>query len=134
MSTMPKIVRKGLLKDSYTIEPVEGFIRSEMEVGTARQRRIATATPTNVSFRLFLKREGFKVFEAWYKHTLQNGAAWFAMPINCGSGNVMTDVRFTEVYSSSLVGFDKFEVSCRVECRELPTMSASDLAGYLSDD
>lgn len=133
MSLMPEIVRKGIVRDSYSVAPATGFMRTEMEVGPARQRRIATAMPTNVSFTIYLNRKGLAVFEAWYKHTLQNGAAWFSMPIESGTGYNWTDTRFTDAYSVSIVGYDAFEVSCSVECRELPVMDESDLEKYLNE-
>lgn len=133
MSLMPQIVRKGLIRDSYAIQPVTGFMRTEMEIGVARQRRIATAMPTNVSFKLLLNREAFSVFEAWYKHELQNGAAWFSMPIDCGQGFVYTDTRFTDSYSVSAAALELYEIECHVECRELPVMDEETLRSYMNE-
>lgn len=129
---MPQILQKRFLRDSYSVSPVKGFMRTEMEVGPARQRRIASAMPTNVTFKLLLlSRMELAVLETWYKRVLSNGAAWFKMPVDCGSGYVDTDCRFTDTYTVSAAAFETYEVSCQVECRELPVMSVEDMEAYL---
>lgn len=129
---MPLKLQKRILRDSYSVSPVKGFMRTEMEVGPARQRRIATAMPTNIQFKLLLlSRRELAILETWYKRTISNGASWFMMPIDCGSGFVDTDCRFTEPYTVSAIAFEKYEVSCQVECREMPTLTESDLGDDL---
>ena len=131
--SMPRVLRKRILRDSYGMKPVKGFMRTEMEVGPARQRRIASAMPTELTFKLLLlSRRELAVLETWYKLTLQNGAAWFRMPVDCGTGYVETDVRFTEPYEVSAVAYETYEVSCQAECREMPVMDVEELGGDLA--
>lgn len=130
--SMPSILRKRIQRDSYSVSPVKGFMRTEMEVGPARQRRIASAMPTDLTFNLMLlSRNELAVFETWYKFVLNNGAAWFRMPVDCGSGMVETDVRFTDTYSVSPQGSGVWEVQCKAECREMPVMSVAEMEAYL---
>lgn len=125
---MPQILQKRILRDSYSVSPVKGFLRTDMEVGLARQRRIASVMPTNLSFKMLLiNRKELAVLETWYKLVLSNGTGWFKMFVDCGSGFVETDCRFTDAYSISVTALGVYEVSCQVECRELPVMSVEEL-------
>lgn len=130
--SMPTVLRKRIQRDSYSISPVKGFMRTDMEVGPARQRRIASAMPTDLSFNLMLlSRQELAIMETWYKYTLYNGAAWFRMPVDCGSGLVETDVRFTDTYTVTPRGKDVWEVQCKCECREMPVKTVAEMEAYL---
>ena len=132
MSDMPLVLSKRIQRESYTLSPVKGFMRTEMEVGPARQRRIASAMPTDLTFSLLLlSRTELAVFETWYKHVLYNGTAWFVMPVDCGSGLVDTDVRFTDTYQVTPKGKNVWEVSCKAECREMPVKTVAQMEAYL---
>ena len=131
MATLPTILQKKIVKDSYTWTPQVGFIRTEMEVGPVRQRRRASAMPTSFSFRMILGGQELAIFEAWYKHKIDGGAAWFIMPVSRGGAMDYTDVRFTEAYTVSISGYDMFDVSCNAEIREKPVMDESELEQHL---
>lgn len=128
---MPKILYERIIKDSYSWTPQTAFIRTEMEVGPMRQRQRASTMPTTLTFKMMLDRERLSVLEAWYKYKLENGAAWFLMPIESGEGKVETSVRFSEPYQVSLYGYDCYFVSCNLEINDMPMMTEEKLEQYL---
>lgn len=131
MSRMPSILVKHIVKDSYAITPQSGFLRTDMEVGPARQRRIATSVPSHIDIRFLLDQNELGVLEAWYKHTLSEGVSWFLMPVENGMGRTDVECRFIEPYQVTLASYKSFSVSCTLEARELPVMSEAELEKYL---
>lgn len=131
---MPKILYERIIKDSYSWTPQTAFIRTEMEVGPMRQRQRASTMPTTLTFKMMLDRERLSVLEAWYKYKLENGAAWFLMPIESGEGKVETSVRFSEPYQVAMQGHDLYEITCNLEIDEMPMMSEEELDLVIGGD
>lgn len=128
---MPQMLYGKIIKDSYSWTPQTAFIRTEMEVGPMRQRQRASTMPTTLTFRMMLSRLELSVLEAWYKYKLENGAAWFLMPVFSGEGKTETSVRFSEPYQVSLYTHDSYEVSCNLEINDMPMMTEEQLEQYL---
>lgn len=117
----------------YSLEPQSAFIRSDMDAGPARQRRRYTAVPTQVSAQVTLTREQFALFEAWYEHRIQSGAAWFDAPIDNGLGVQSVSTRFVSPWKASAQGGGRYLVQMSWETRDRPVMSDAELtaAGVL---
>lgn len=131
MAMKPIFLDDCLVRDSYSINPQSAVLRTEMEAGPIRQRRICTDIPVQVSVVWKFNSIQFRVFEAWYKLKLYDGAEWFRMKIMNGSGMNETDCRFTEPYAASLDGYGLYSVSATLECRGMEMMSDSDIGEYL---
>ena len=127
MNSMPEMLYRKIVKDSYSWTPQTAFIRTEMEVGPARQRQRASTMPTTFSCKMMLTRHQVAVLEAWYRHKIDNGAAWFAMPVLTETGMTETNVRFSEPYQVAMQGHDLYEITCNLEIDEMPMMSEEEL-------
>lgn len=122
-STLPRPLSSG-----YSINPSSAVLRTEMEVGAARQRRITSQPPSRISLVWNFTQEEFAIFEAWWHYTVQQGQAWFDMSLANGLGYATQSCRFTGPYKADhLKGFN-FRVDAEVEVRSLPIMSEATLA------
>ena len=65
----------------YGVQPGEAVLRTEMEVGPARQRRRFTDVPGRIAVRWVLRPDQFALFEAWYRWVAAEGGAWFEMDL-----------------------------------------------------
>ena len=74
------------------------------------------------------------VLEAWYRHKIDNGAAWFAMPVLTENGMTETNVRFSEPYQVAMQGHDLYEITCNLEIDEMPMMSEEELDLVIGGD
>jgi hypothetical protein len=119
------------LKDSYTIKPKSGVIKSQMESGFAKHRRITTASPTLITLKWSFTYSEFATFQAWVMYDAKNGAEWFDITLLAGLGMVIHKARFTDsegVYTASLnTSTNKWDVSANVEVQYQPVLS---LGGY----
>lgn len=120
------------LMSGYSLEPVSTVARTDMDAGPARQRSRYTAAPTMASVSVLLTRQQFAIFEAWYLHEINNGAAWFVGPIRNGRGISTQDCRFAEAWKSSPVSGNLEQVTMRWEIRERPIMTADELESALA--
>jgi len=78
----------------YSLKPVSGVGRTEMESGPARQRRRFTQTPTKVLVQFELTLDELATFEAWWKHEINDGADWFDCTLINGRGLSVMRSRF----------------------------------------
>lgn len=124
---MPELLSRQIVKDSYSWAPQTAFVRTEMEVGPARQRQRASAMPTTFGCKMILTRYQVAILEAWYKYKISNGAAWFTMPVLTETGMVDTSVRFSEPYQVAMQGYDLYEITCNMEINDMPMMSEDKL-------
>ena len=69
------------LVEEYSITPNEAIIRTQMESGTARQRRRFDSVPSRIIVKWFMNASQFSLFEAWYKYHAKEGAEWFVIPL-----------------------------------------------------
>lgn len=115
------------LKDSYTIKPKSGVIKSQMESGFAKHRRVTTASPTLITLKWSFTYSQFATFQAWVMYDAKNGAEWFDINLLAGLGMVIHKARFTDsdgVYTASLnSNTNKWDVSANVEVQYQPVLS-----------
>lgn len=114
---------------SYKLNPQQAFIRTNMEAGPARQRRIFSTPYTNatVSF-IFPNSDLFSEFEQWWINDIYHGAMWFVMPIKDGSGINYWDTRFSAPYEASpITGADDtgWVVSGNIEIKYIPVITVA---------
>lgn len=131
--TFPAIIPAPLL-EGYGLAPQNAILRTDMEAGAARQRRISTDMPTDITARWIMTQQQFAVFEAFWKYKLYDGAGWFQMNIKNGKGMNPVDARFTTPYNAQAIGLEGgvgYAVSGKIECRNMPMMTEAELETYL---
>jgi len=115
------------LKESYTIKPKSGVIKSQMQSGFARHRRVSTAAPTLITLKWSFTHSQFATFQAWVMYDAKNGAEWFDITLLAGLGMVIHKARFTDsegVYTANLnAKTNKLDVSANVEVQYQPILS-----------
>lgn len=131
MARLPSVLGHAVIKDSYSWKPNQAFIRTEMEAGNVRQRRITTANTSTFNCTLALDRTGVAVLEAWYKYSIHDGADWFLMPFINSKGDMEdVEVRFTEPYAVTLSGHGRYEAALSLEIKTVPMLTPEELAEY----
>lgn len=115
------------LKESYTIKPKSGVIKSQMESGFAKHRRVTTASPTLITLKWSFTYSQFATFQAWVMYDAKNGAEWFDISLLAGLGMIIHKARFTDsdgVYTAAInKGTNKWDVSANVEVQYQPVLS-----------
>ena len=118
----------------YGLHPGEAILRTEMEVGPARQRRRYTQVPSRISARWVFRREQFALFEAWYRWHAKEGGEWFEINLLGGLGLVVHEARFTRPFDAQPRSGVLWEVSSELEIRERPTLDEDALEIFLESD
>lgn len=107
------------LTSSYGIQPQQGFIRTDMDQGPARQRRRFTTTPTIYPVKFMMTESEFGIFESWFRDEADDGAAWFDIQLRGGTGLQTVEARFMQGWSASRVA-PNYEVQAQLEVRNRP--------------
>lgn len=117
-TTLPNPTESG-----YSLRPESQTIRTDMEVGPARMRRITSARNDSIALSWFMSNSQFTTFRAWFENGttgLAGGVGWFTgMPLKAGDGIQTTlECRFTGPYEATTVpGGMAWTVSATVEVR-----------------
>ncbi|OLA80487.1 MAG: hypothetical protein BHW58_07560 [Azospirillum sp. 51_20] len=122
------------LVEEYSITPNEAIIRTQMESGTARQRRRFDSVPSRITVKWFMNASQFSLFEAWYKYHAKEGAEWFVIPLLGGLGLIEQEARFTQQFTAKLQNRILWAITSELEIRERPTLSEGALDILLSND
>jgi hypothetical protein len=117
MSAWPSTLPAALIA-SYSVKPDVGFIRTDMDVGAARQRRRYTAQPSRIPVSWIFTAAQMAAFKTFYETTLDVGTGWFTMTINAGAGQVTKDCRFVESYEAKPLSATQWTVSGNIEVRD----------------
>lgn len=103
----------------YGIDPVPGVMRSDAPGGLRRQRQRVANPGSRVTVRWVFTEAEFAVFEAWFAHTLNHGAAWFSTSLRNGQGASTVTARFDGVWDAAATGV-AWVVSAVLRVRVLP--------------
>lgn len=131
-STLPRPQVEG-----YGIEPDDPVIKTEMDGGNTRFRRRYTAFPSQITARWTFTQHEFAVFEAWHRHTILDGAAWFDVDLANGLGISSHEAHFVGMWKSSALPGLGASVSATLMVRSRPTLTAAELevaTAYAIDD
>jgi hypothetical protein len=124
----------------YAIEPQDPIARTDMEAGPARHRRRWTTTPTVFQATFVFTRYELAIFEGWFVHVADEGAAWFNIPLLSGLGVVLHEARFRSPYRAvpnnggGTVNSELFTVTVAMEIRLRPILDAGATAIVLDSD
>lgn len=109
------------LREGHALAPVQGFRRTQLNNGRARQRTTSMTVPSNGNFDYMFTGGEAAAFMLWYKETLENGKAWFNVDRLTPMGMMRLVCRFTGAYSGPvLVGRDRWKYTCPMEIWEQP--------------
>lgn len=114
-STLPQPTSNG-----YQVSPVDQTVRTDMEVGTPRQRRRTAARNDRVSLEWFLTDTEMAAFRAWFDGDAEGGAAWFnGLSIAMGDGGLESanDCRFVGPWRASFQAGQLWTVTATIEVR-----------------
>lgn len=115
-STLPLPQHSG-----YANNPSSHIIRTEMEVGYARVRRVTSALNDRVSVTYYYTDANYVEFRAWfYSSTGANGGqAWFdaQLDVGLGTGLQTLSARFVDSYKATKMGGLNWQVTAELEVR-----------------
>jgi len=110
----------------YGIQPVTPYARTDMDNGSARQRRRFTSTPSHVSVMWRFHDAQLVLFEGFLAYEINLGADWFSVGLRNGMGinyvqaRFMDDPPYKAAISDSRAWFD---VTATLEVKALPLAS-----------
>lgn len=132
-STLPLPTLSG-----YQLEPRDPIVRTDMESGSARQRRQFTSVPTRLTVQWSFTDWQFAQFQGWVKHKADDGAVWFDMDLLSGLGLVNHEARLVgrsgAPYQAQRSSAGRWRVSSVLEVRNAPVMSEEVLEIVLLED
>ena len=101
---------------SYSITPVNQTVKSLMEFGTIRQRRVSMQNRLSLQCSWLFTESEFHVFSRWFYHDTKNGAVYFFSRIKTPyEEDNYQFVRFTEPYQAELITAHMWRVRARIE-------------------
>lgn len=113
-STFPKVLAEG-----YSVNPGQQFVRTEMETGPARQRRITEAPNRNISASVLLNDEQLAEFDTWFDTELLGGSIWFSgIPLHIGQGMQSYSARFVAQPKYTHAGALRWKIGMELEVQD----------------
>lgn len=112
------------LREGHSTQHGTPFVRTQMESGRARQRRKFSSVPSVQQFSWLMTQAQCMAFEAWFRDSLEDGAAWFNMRSRTPLGKD-TDLvcRFVDMYAGpDIAGRDLWRISAPLENWERPLL------------
>lgn len=112
------------LREGHSLTPVRPFMRTQMQSGRAKQRRLFSNVPVLGTWDFLFKTDTqAALFEAWFKEVLNDGVEWFNIERKTPLGLIRLVCRFTDIYTGpTLVGVSMWRYSCPMEIWERPLM------------
>ena len=117
MATFPASLPRP---SGYKLKPQSAFIRTDMEKGPARQRKLTDSPPTLIPIRWNMTQAQFQVFENFYDTTLVGGNDWFTIDLYNGMGYTSYSARFSAVFEADYKGFDNWVITSELEVLARP--------------
>ena len=118
MATWPATLPTPLV-DGYELSPSDQTIRTDMEIGSARQRRRTVARNDHVSVAWVFDETQMTSFRAWFDDAVAGvagGAAWFTTQLRIGSGLESREARFIGPWSGQYDG-QHWRIAAKLEVR-----------------
>lgn len=113
----PLTMRTPLIS-GYSLEPTDTVTRTQFDYGVSRSRKRFERANTLTSAGFRFNENEFTVFVNWYETTITDGALWFNINLDTGSGtSEITRSKFTEKYTASKNG-KLWDVTCRLELEQ----------------
>lgn len=93
------------LRAGYALRAVSPLVRTQMVTGRAKQRRAFTDVPVMADVEWIFSSAEARVFEAWFRDAIRDGADWFNVPLRtpmddtAHPGLGIYECRFADIYS-----------------------------------
>lgn len=110
----------GVQGPGYVIKPADTTVRTDMEAGAARSRRLSSARNDKIPVAWIMTDGQLAIFRTWFDDPAQanGGAAWFTTRLSIGTGGVVVvDARFVGPWQSANQGGMVWVVSAELEIR-----------------
>jgi alkanesulfonate monooxygenase SsuD/methylene tetrahydromethanopterin reductase-like flavin-dependent oxidoreductase (luciferase family) len=115
-TTLPKPSYNG-----YQLAPADQTVRTDMEVGAARQRRRTAARNDQISLTWIFTDAEMAIFRAWFDDGAEaaGGAAWFTgLNLVMGdTGLTAEECRFIGAWSADAMPGLRWNVTAKLEVR-----------------
>lgn len=116
-ATLPKPNPRG-----YSIAPKDQTLRTDMEVGSPKARRVTTSRYDKIQVIWEMTDVEHAIFREWYYGSTSGasgGASWFTTSLPMGTGGFSTvEARFTGPYKSEYMEGFYWAVSGELEVRD----------------
>jgi len=122
MATWPATL-PAPLQSGYALKPVDQLVRTDMEGGSARVRRVTTVRNDTVSLGWKLTDAQLLIFRNWFDDAvtgIDGGANWFTgLSLAVGNGIQTTlECRFVGPFDAAMMdGSIRWQVTAKVEVR-----------------
>ena len=120
MAAWPGTLPAAPLANGGGLEPVPQSVRTDMEFGAARSRRISKARNDKVSVSWNLSDAQMDIFRTWFENDSEaaGGSAWFTISLRIGdTGATSQEARFIGAFRAQPVGAQRWLVSATLEVR-----------------
>ena len=115
----------------YELQPIDPVVRTNMEMGSPRNRRRFTSYPTQIPVEWLFTEAEMATFEAWFDQTVNAGESWFNIDLINGLGVTAYEARFVGTgknpWKAPMQPGNNYLVSSMLEVRARPTLDASHL-------
>ncbi len=119
-------------RDGYQLKLNDGVMRTSMEGGPPRARRVTTDVESLYQARFVFDEDQFLTFQAWFQEIGAGGAAAFLIPLRNGLGLVEQQARFAGPYEARLDGH-LWRVTVSLVVRGAPMLSGEMLELVLAE-
>lgn len=119
MATWPATL-PAPLANGYAVNPADATLRSDMETGAARARRISYARNDRATVSWVFTDAEFSAFRTWFESDAEcaGGASWFYLTLRIGATGATTqEARFVGAWQSSMIDAGHWSVRATVEVR-----------------
>jgi hypothetical protein len=119
MATWPSSLPAPLIQ-GYRLSEDSTVIRTNMESGLPKARRISVVTSDKIDCSMIISDEKMAAFRTWYSSTTgaNGGQSWFTVTLLIGQGGMdSVEARFASPWSASIVGYRNWEVQMQLEVR-----------------
>jgi len=100
---------------NYSLAPDNAVMRTDMDKGPARQRRMFTAVPKKLELAWALKAEEMQTFVDFFENDVHHGADYFQMLLDVGRGFQLYSARFIEPYKANKSAKLMWAVAAKIE-------------------
>jgi hypothetical protein len=114
-ATLPSPTAEG-----YGIRPVERVARSAIGAGKSQARSRFASAPARIPVRFVFSEAELAVFEAWLRHTVYDGGAWFSIGLANGQGVGSVSALFADEPRTDAHPAGGYVVTATLFARSLP--------------
>jgi hypothetical protein len=106
--------------EGYRLSEDSTVIRTNMEAGLPKARRISVVTSDKIDCSVKLSDAQMAAFRTWYSSTTgaNGGQSWFTVTLSVGQGGLdSVEARFSSPWSASIIGYMNWNVQMQLEVR-----------------